>query len=39
LLDAAIARLAAAQQKLYAQDQWALLLIFQAMDAAGVPQP
>src|SRR5437899_10057624 len=23
------------QDKLYAQDQWALLLIFQAMDAAG----
>ncbi len=23
------------QEKLYAQDQWAVLLIFQAMDAAG----
>jgi PPK2 family polyphosphate:nucleotide phosphotransferase len=30
-----IARLDRAQQKLYAQDQWAVLLIFQAMDAAG----
>jgi PPK2 family polyphosphate:nucleotide phosphotransferase len=30
-----IARLAQAQEKLYAQNQWALLLIFQAMDAAG----
>ncbi|MBM3289214.1 MAG: polyphosphate kinase 2 family protein, partial [Candidatus Hydrogenedentes bacterium] len=27
--------LAALQEKLYAQDRWALLLIFQAMDAAG----
>lgn len=27
--------LAALQDKLYAQDQWAILLIFQAMDAAG----
>jgi len=27
--------LAAAQEKLYAQDRWSLLLIFQAMDAAG----
>ncbi len=30
-----IARLAAMQDKLYAQDQWGVLLIFQAMDAAG----
>ena len=30
-----VARLARAQQKLYAQDQWAVLLIFQAMDGAG----
>ena len=30
-----IARLAKAQEKLYAQNQWSLLLIFQAMDAAG----
>lgn len=30
-----IARTAELQDKLYAQDQWALLLIFQAMDAAG----
>ncbi|MQA28288.1 MAG: polyphosphate kinase 2 family protein [Luteitalea sp.] len=35
LLAAGIARLSAAQKKLYAQDQWSLLLIFQAMDAAG----
>jgi len=27
--------LAAEQQRLYAQDQWSVLLIFQAMDAAG----
>jgi PPK2 family polyphosphate:nucleotide phosphotransferase len=30
-----IARLTELQDKLYAQDRWALLLIFQAMDAAG----
>jgi len=30
-----IARMAELQDKLYAQDRWALLLIFQAMDAAG----
>jgi len=30
-----IQRLKAAQERLYAQDQWSLLLIFQAMDAAG----
>jgi PPK2 family polyphosphate:nucleotide phosphotransferase len=30
-----IARIADLQDKLYAQDTWALLLIFQAMDAAG----
>jgi PPK2 family polyphosphate:nucleotide phosphotransferase len=30
-----LARLNELQEKLYAQDQWALLLIFQAMDAAG----
>jgi len=30
-----IARMAELQSKLYAQDCWALLLIFQAMDAAG----
>src|SRR5260221_10364138 len=27
------------QEKLYAQDQWALLLIFQGMDAAGQAGP
>src|SRR5213594_4435677 len=30
-----IAALAELQDKLYAQDKWAMLLIFQAMDAAG----
>src|SRR5579864_7182491 len=35
LLQQDIAELAELQDKLYAQDQWALLLIFQAMDAAG----
>lgn len=35
LLERGIARLAELQNVLYAQDRWALLLIFQAMDAAG----
>ncbi len=35
MLDAGIAAMAELQDKLYAQDRWALLLIFQAMDAAG----
>lgn len=35
LLEAGVARLAELQEKLYAHDQWSLLLIFQAMDAAG----
>src|SRR5215471_13128753 len=35
LLQEDIAVLAEEQDKLYAQDQWAILLIFQAMDAAG----
>lgn len=35
LLKSGIERLSALQEKLYAQDQWAVLLIFQAMDAAG----
>jgi PPK2 family polyphosphate:nucleotide phosphotransferase len=30
-----VARLAELQERLYAQDSWAVLLIFQAMDAAG----
>jgi PPK2 family polyphosphate:nucleotide phosphotransferase len=30
-----VSRLAQMQEKLYAQDRWAVLLIFQAMDAAG----
>ena len=34
-LQQGISRLAAAQDKLYAQDHWAVLLVFQAMDAAG----
>jgi len=34
-LQEGVARMAALQARLYAQDRWALLLIFQAMDAAG----
>ena len=34
-LQQGITRLAEAQDKLYAQDQWGVLLVFQAMDAAG----
>jgi len=34
-LELGIARLADIQERLYAQDQWGVLLIFQAMDAAG----
>jgi PPK2 family polyphosphate:nucleotide phosphotransferase len=34
-LQEGIERLADLQEKLYAQDQWGVLLIFQAMDAAG----
>ena len=34
-LERGVARLRILQEKLYAQDRWALLLIFQAMDAAG----
>ena len=35
LLEKGIAKLTALQDTLYAQDRWAVLLIFQAMDAAG----
>ena len=35
LLERGVARLSELQERLYAQNQWALLLIFQAMDAAG----
>src|SRR5258705_1687723 len=35
LLAEGIARLSDLQERLYAQDRWALLAIFQAMDAAG----
>lgn len=35
LLKQGVERLSDMQQKLYAQDRWAVLLIFQAMDAAG----
>jgi PPK2 family polyphosphate:nucleotide phosphotransferase len=35
LLEHGVERLAALQEKLYAQNTWALLVIFQAMDAAG----
>jgi PPK2 family polyphosphate:nucleotide phosphotransferase len=34
-LEHGIERLVALQEKLYAQDRWSVLLIFQAMDAAG----
>jgi len=34
-LEQGVARLSELQDKLYAQNQWAVLLIFQAMDAAG----
>ena len=35
LLGEGVARLAELQEKLYAQDRWSVLAIFQAMDAAG----
>jgi PPK2 family polyphosphate:nucleotide phosphotransferase len=35
LLEQGIASMASLQDKLYAQDRWSVLLIFQAMDAAG----
>src|SRR6187399_805079 len=35
LLRAGVERMAELQEKLYAQDHWGVLLIFQAMDAAG----
>jgi PPK2 family polyphosphate:nucleotide phosphotransferase len=35
ILASGVERLAALQEKLYAQDQWAVLAIFQAIDAAG----
>ena len=35
LLNGGVEHLAALQEKLYAQDQWAVLCVFQAMDAAG----
>jgi PPK2 family polyphosphate:nucleotide phosphotransferase len=35
LLEQGVAHMAALQDKLYADNQWGLLLIFQAMDAAG----
>src|SRR5258707_4114739 len=35
LLEQRIAQTQELQEKLYAQDQWAVLLVFQAMDAAG----
>src|SRR2546421_3853621 len=35
MLDDGVKLLSRMQEKLYAQDRWALLLIFQAMDAAG----
>jgi PPK2 family polyphosphate:nucleotide phosphotransferase len=35
LLQLSVQRLSELQEKLYAQDRWAVLLLFQAMDAAG----
>ncbi|MCU0232129.1 MAG: polyphosphate kinase 2 family protein [Acidobacteria bacterium] len=35
LLQAGVDHLASLQEKLYAQDRWGVLLVFQAMDAAG----
>lgn len=35
LLAAGVARLSEMQERLYAQDRWAVLCVFQAMDAAG----
>ena len=35
LLQQGVQRLAELQEKLYAQDRWSVLLVFQAMDAAG----
>jgi PPK2 family polyphosphate:nucleotide phosphotransferase len=35
LLAAGVERLAALQEKLYAQDRWSMLCVFQALDAAG----
>jgi PPK2 family polyphosphate:nucleotide phosphotransferase len=35
LLDQSVQRMSALQERLYAQDRWAVLLIFQALDAAG----
>ena len=37
LLKKSVQQLSELQDKLYAQDRWALLLIFQVMDAAGIP--
>jgi PPK2 family polyphosphate:nucleotide phosphotransferase len=35
LLEQSVQRMASLQERLYAQDRWAVLLIFQALDAAG----
>jgi PPK2 family polyphosphate:nucleotide phosphotransferase len=35
MLASGVERLAALQEKLYAQNQWSVLIVFQAMDAAG----
>jgi len=35
LLEEGVKRLSELQERLYAQDRWSVLLIFQAMDAAG----
>ena len=38
LLEEGVKRLSELQERLYAQDRWSVLLIFQAMDAAGQGQ-
>src|SRR5580693_5290905 len=39
LLEGGVQRLSEQQEKLYAQDRWAMLCCFQAMDAAGKGSP
>ena len=39
MLAKGVSKLAELQDKLYAQDRWGILLIFQAMDAAGKTGP
>jgi polyphosphate kinase 2 (PPK2 family) len=39
ILEDGVARLTELQEKLYAQDQWAILVVLQGMDAAGRTAP